>query len=310
MSAKIFKEFRDLWSAYRAPSDASYLVDKWPNLRQSLKGSGSVSLPGGVTVDFNPNNKRQRFGLLIFGLTEGVMFTKGEGVSQHRWLIDREGCTFTTPQGISFLLDSFNELIFGETYLHDIHFVDFDGDGRLVVDAGGFVGDTSLYYASKGFKVVSLEPDVQSFEWLKKNISLNPSLSPSIIPLNCAMGHDGEVLFAMTNTGGSSVFRSDNRRKIKSLSIKSILESYADFVPYLLHLDVKGVEFELIKQPEVALFKRVRLEYCARADGTHLGTPQLLVERLTGYGFRHIRIFKHNYGPYPLEWHGTIDALK
>ncbi len=307
MAGKSFQEFRDTWSAYRFPDELRYLEHRWLNLRASLRNQGNIVLPGGVVLPFSSGNKQTRFRLLSFCLMEGVLFHT-QGASG--WRIDIAKGTFTTPKGVTFYIDSFNRVIFSETYLHDVHFVDFEGNGRLVVDAGGFVGDTSLYYAALGFQVVSLEPDNSSYSWLTKNISLNPHLSEKITAMHSAIGEDGEIMFAMTHTGASSAFKSSNQEKIRSLSLKSILAAHPNAHPYLLHLDVKGVEFKLIEQLEVAKFERVRLEYTCNVEGNCLGSPDELEAKLRGYGFTQMRRYKHNFGPYPLEEHGTIDASK
>lgn len=68
-------------------------------------------------------------------------------------------------------------LFFFETFVNDYHFVSSSLNGKYIVNAGGFVGDTALYFAGKGANVFSFEPDPNSFEIALKNIDLNPSLS-------------------------------------------------------------------------------------------------------------------------------------
>ena len=58
----------------------------------------------------------------------------------------------------------FDPLIFSETFLADIHFSNFDLKNKIVIQAGGFIGDTALYYSSRGAKVFSFEPDINSYQ--------------------------------------------------------------------------------------------------------------------------------------------------
>lgn len=310
MPEKLQQRFRDTWGAYRLTQrEDRYHVDQWFNLRQSLRPNGVIRLPGGVELPFTESNKKARFRFLRFSLLEAVFFNDAR-VKNVGWRIDTRTETFTTPQGLVFYLDSFHEGIFAETFLYDVHFVEFVGGGHFVVEAGGFVGDTALYYASKGYRVISLEPDSANFGWLTKNLSLNTPFSEKISVEPCALGEDGEVMFGMDYTGSSSVYQKANQQKVRSLSLKTILRKYDISHPYLLHLDVKGVEHQLIDQPEVAQFERVRVEYAHRVGGQILPSRDNLVNRLKEHGFTKLRIFKGNSGLFPVEELGIIDAAK
>jgi len=304
---KRFKGFRDTWNAYRFPTDARYLRKKWSNLSQALRSRGSLTLPEGVPLAFDSQNKRARFDLLLMSLIDGVLF---HDAGTEGWRLDAGRGSLTTPQGVKLSIDSFSRTVFAETFLYDVHFIDFEGRGRLVVEAGAFIGDTALYYASLGFNVVSLEPDVKNFAALRHNLSLNPELRERIVAVQAALGEDGEVMFPMTGTAAGSVFRSAGLERARSLSIRSVLADHSASRPYLLHLDVKGLEFGLLDQAEVALFDRVRLEFTTDIEGRHLGNLPELMDKLRKHGFRHLRVYKHNFGPYPLSEHGTIDAEK
>lgn len=120
---------------------------------------------------------------------------------------------YNHPQGIKFDIKSFDELIFAETFLHDIHFSDFNLRNKIVIQAGGFTGDTALYYAYRGAKVYSFEPNPESYNIALLNLKLNPQLSKRIIFKNFAIDKDGIVKFHINteSSGGSSIY--DNRRE-------------------------------------------------------------------------------------------------
>ncbi len=301
--------FRDIWSAYRSVTEPRYRADKWYNLRQALRARGTLRFPGGTRLGFDATNKRARFQLLKFALAEGFLFNAAEARG-FGWKLDAGAGVMITPQGISLWVDSFHELIFLETFVREIHFADFHGRDRLVVDAGGFVGDTALYYAAYGFRVVTLEPDLERYRWAERNVALNPGLAPRITLVHSALGIDGEVAFATRHAGGGSIFGQGEVETVPSMSLRTLLSRYSNASPFLLHLDVKGVEFSLIDSPEIDRFERVRLEYTATVDGRHLGRPDELVAKLHAKGFVGVRVYKHNAGAYPLAEHGTIDAAK
>jgi hypothetical protein len=92
--------------------------------------------------------------------------------------------------------------------------------------------------------------------------------------------------------------------------IKSILETFKIKNPFLLHLDIKGSEFKVIEEEEISAFSRIRIEYTCNSSMGMIGRRQSLLDKLREYGFKHIRIFKHNWVKYDLENQGTIGASK
>ncbi|WP_048816748.1 FkbM family methyltransferase [Caldisphaera lagunensis] len=204
-----------------------------------------------------------------------------------------------TPNGLKFYIENFDPLIFSETFIYDIHYSD-NLNGKIVIQAGGFTGDTALYYASKGARVYSFEPDPINYELALKNISLNPHLAQNIIMKNYALGKDEIIDFPITGTGFSSAYNLNTGKttKVRSISITQIIKEFNITDPYLLDLDIKGKEFEVINDESLSLFRKVRIEY----------SPDLV--GLKDYGFKSIRVFKHNCLNYDLHYHGTIEATK
>lgn len=277
-----------------------------------LRRSGTLEFTDGTRLKFNTGNKQAVLRIAMFALEEGVRFGADEG----RWRIDSRSDVIETPEGIKFLSAGFDGTIFAETFLHDVHFVDFDLKGRTVVEGGGFVGDTALYYANRGATVYSFEPDPRSFELAKRNIALNAQLSDSVVLRNWAIGRDGEVYFPIApgGSGASSVHATaPGYAKVRSVSVKTVLSEFRIEKPFLLHLDVKGEEYTVIEEDVLNEFERLRIEYSPYLtvrDREQNRTLRYLLTRLDKLGFREVRVFKHNNGRYDLSNHGTIDARK
>lgn len=274
------------------------------------RNSGIIKLTNGFKIDFDRSNKKEIQRVVKFAVKHGVLLNSS-GSSWNLYNTD-EGRILETPQKLRFTLEGFDNCIFAETFLYDVHFVDFDLSDKIVVEAGGYVGDTALYYAYHGAKVYSMEPDAKSFEIAQRNISLNQDYAEKIKFFNIAMGTDGDIEFPVSNggSGGSSIFRAaEKTRKVRSVSISTFLEENKISNPYLLHIDIKGNEYEAVRDESVAKFRRVRLEYSPylRKDGQKFDD---IVAILKQYGFKHIRVFKHNDLRYDLSGHGTIDAQK
>lgn len=277
-----------------------------------LKGSGSIVLTDGTELRFDKANRADMTNIAIFAINEGVKF----GPKKGQWKIDQESGIIETPQKLRFHISGLEPTIFGETFLYDVHFAGFDLKDKVVVEAGAFIGDTALYYASMGATVYSFEPDLESFQLAKRNLALNEPLSRRIQLYNYALGKDGEVDFPVnpSGSGGSSIHLAASAyRRVRSVSLKTVLEEFNIEKPYLLHLDVKGEEFTIIEESDLSRFERVRIEYSpylvpkTRKDFRDL---DFLMRRLAESGFVHTRIYKHNSGRYDLHNHGTIDASK
>lgn len=284
-----------------------------------FKSSGKIVLTNGQTFYFDKESKRDVLNLASFILNYGVKFGDEKGM----WRVNLSNghsssgktssasTTIETPDGIKFMLSGFDQGIMAETYLFDIHHCE-NLKGKIVVQAGGFVGDTALYYASKGAIVYSFEPDTRSFGVALKNIGLNQELSKKITMGNCVLGRDETIEFPVSESGsgGSSLFdlKLKNKINVKSVSLTTILKEYNIESPYLLDLDIKGAEFIVINDKAVQEFKKIRIEYSPYLLNDKGATIGILMDKLQEYGFGNFRIFKHICGRYDLANHGTIVA--
>lgn len=239
------------------------------NLTSFLRKRGSFLLPNSYELEYNPNNYKSIRLLFLYSVIYGVIFSRDDGYWHYNDNI------ITTPNAIRFSIFGFHPLIFAETFLNDIHFLDYDYAEKTVIQAGAFVGDTALYYASKGAKVYSFEPSKANFVLALRNLELNPELSGNIVLENCALGKDETVEFPLDegNHGDSSIYltKKSEVMKVQSFSLKSILETYNINSPNILDLDVKGKEFDLVNQKELSEFQIVRIEYLTEVGGKKIG---------------------------------------
>jgi len=99
------------------------------------------------------------------------------------------------PYGISIL----SEVFYSDTYSR------FNVSGGIVVDVGAFIGDTSIYFASKGAKkVTAYEPLPHLYKIAIKNVLMN-KLQNIIHINNEAIGNRyGEIIIHETMFPGSS----------------------------------------------------------------------------------------------------------
>ena len=276
------------------------------------KRSGTLEFTDGTRFPFQAENKTAIVNLAMFALDNGVRWGRDAGT----WRIDPELRVVQTPSGLRFFAESVDPTIFTETFLNDVHFVEFDLRGKVVVEGGAFVGDTALYYAQKGATVYSFEPDPGSCELARRNLELNPDLARSVVLRNWAIGRDGEVDFpvAARGSGGSTLAAPGARSvRVRSVGIGTILSEFRLADPYLLHLDIKGEEARVLEDESLARFQRLRIEYSSylhAKNGGGDGSLRHMLERLDRLGFGDVRVFKHNRFRFDLRDHGTIDARR
>lgn len=267
--------------------------------------SRRLRFPGGFVFPADRRNKKLARALV--GLAaHGARYSEGPPGFPDRWQVDARAREIVTPSGIRFGLDSVNPMIFSETFIYDIHHVPVDLAGRTVVDVGANVGDSTLFFASLGARVVAYEPDPANFQRLRANVARNPGLASRIRLVEQAVGTDGPVRFH-SGLGGASGMHEEGGTVIEvpSVSLKTLVASLGDPRPALLKADCKGAEFAMAAQREIRAFERVSIEYIADLG---LGTVEDLIELLRQDGFTRFRTFKHNSGPYPTSITGIVEA--
>lgn len=270
--------------------------------------NGIVKFSDGYSIPFDKQTKKTIMSIVDLVLSNGIKF----GDQEYQWKLDYKRGIIETHQGLKFNMNQVR--ILDETFLYQIHFSGMDLKNKVVITAGAYIGDTPLFYSYYGAKVYGFEPDPNSYIQALENINLNPELSKNIVMKNYAVGKDEELNFPINpkGSGSSSVFNLKNRKTVNivSKSITTILHEFDISDPYLLDLDIKGSEFTVIEDASIGKFQRVRIEYSPyllHAENKNLG---YLINKLKGYGFSKIRIFKHNYMRFDLIDHGTIEGEK
>lgn len=126
-------------------------------------------------------------------------------------------------------------------------------EGDVVLDVGANVGVHSVLMAKlvgKKGKVVSFEPEAETFSTLKKNISLNEL--NNVIPFSIALSdsRSKKNIYFTGNTGGFSL--RDNSGSLKGSGVKLIpgdelIKEENLQIPRIVKIDVEGFEYEVIK---------------------------------------------------------------
>jgi FkbM family methyltransferase len=273
-----------------------------------IKDKAKLKFRSGLIID--ANNETKWLVHVLYELYKSVPLKNAKENCEYCWRVDWQNKILILPNGLRFYFYSVDPLIFSETFIHDIHFVGFDLKDKVIVDVGAFVGDTALYYANFGAIVYAYEPHPVNFYWLKKNIELNPHLKDRIKIFNEAVGKNEEIEISIGRNinGGFSIYGQVKGKalKVKSVSLRKILEENDLNHPYLLKTDCKGCEYYIIEDDAISKFEKVKIEY----TGFNRPKVDYIINKLKSKGFSKFRIYKHNWGIYHLSEHGTIYAEK
>ena len=91
------------------------------NLLNMIKTNGTLVCPNGFVLKLNKNNYKKIRQLFYFSVLNGVKFYKNK---KGAWRY--KNGILITPDNIAFGISSFDETIFSETFLYNIHFSDYN----------------------------------------------------------------------------------------------------------------------------------------------------------------------------------------
>ena len=152
-------------------------------------------------------------------------------------------------------------------------------NGKVVIDIGMNIGDSTIYFSIKGAKrVIGLEPFPYTFRYAEKNICLNNILNCTL--LNAGYGEDKEITVdqEIISTSGSSLVQTSKGKQIKLYSLSTLMKKY-EIDSAIVKMDCEGCEYWLLNEPENVFncIEMIQIEY-------HYGYKRL-VDKLKSVGF-------------------------
>jgi len=155
-----------------------------------------------------------------------------------------------------------------------------DNQSPLIIDGGGHIGTSALYfkYIYPGSKIIIFEPDPNSLELLRRNISINRIENVQIIEAGL-YSKSGRINFDNNQTDGGKVSE-DGSSSINVRKLSEYINSPIDF----LKLNIEGAELEVIRELEqsgkIQNIRQICLEWHSFADqNQNLGELLSILER-------------------------------
>jgi FkbM family methyltransferase len=158
-----------------------------------------------------------------------------------------------------------------------------DVAGRDVLDVGANIGDSALYFASRGAKrVIALEPFPKMYARAKRNIEGNRQ-GQNIVLLNEGAGARSvhvRVPPALESNGGSALRDFGVGQEVKVSSLDELVERFRIY-DGILKSNCEGCEYPFL----LTSSKESRLRFSQMLIEYHHG-PDEIVRQLTADGFR------------------------
>lgn len=116
-----------------------------------------------------------------------------------------------------------------------------------VLDIGGFIGDSAVFFGLQGAKVYVFEPQKTAYNLILENMTLNGLKNFEVT--NSAVTSDGrDLLIENTNKISDSFDATKNKSgvKLKSLKFSDVLKK--EKIWDIVKIDIEGGEWELFEQ--------------------------------------------------------------
>lgn len=283
-------------------------VEKYAVIFKRDKNKVIISFDGLNKFSFSIGSLNQEdkrlISLFCHGIRDGAYFLDKDhnsSIQDERIIkiMQAERSIIQTYEGIRFYLDSIGADSFVEIFVRRIHrSYSNDLQNKIVVDAGAFIGDTPLYFASMGATVYAFELTKTNYEQMLQNLELNKQLITKIIPIHTGIGKDGIIEYAESTSddysGGASFIinkygKNSTKEKVEGMTIRSVVEKYNISSIDLLKLDCKGCEY-LVTEDDLKKVHKIKIEYYSYLQGQKL---ENLIGFLKKTGFDSI-VYKHN----------------
>ena len=134
--------------------------------------------------------------------------------------------------------------------------------GKNVLDVGANIGDSAIYFATRGAKrVTALEPYPLPYRCMLNNVKIN-GFEDIIIPVNMGIGRHRLVRLNPETgfTQGSSIVESERGIAVPVLALDEVIENFGPFD--VMKMDCEGCEYDAISESKyINQFRQILIEY-------------------------------------------------
>jgi FkbM family methyltransferase len=260
----------------RSALASRYLFDNWFTLliRHALTRLGfNVKLMarvGDCTFELSPEAfgclaVRASYGAIEISCVDGELYVNGGRYGKYHgaWVYDNS-CNCYVRNNVKF-----RQIYWAIYQVFDCgEYEPLDVSGRVVVDAGAYIGDSAIYFALRGAKrVIAVEPHPNAYAEMLDNIRLN-NLEDVIIPINAGLASKpGKICIENVSVGGTGKTYhkpGDCPNAVPAVTLGELIDRFSvNPSDAVLKMDCEGCEFDVILNDydHVRLFRELIFEY-------------------------------------------------
>jgi len=138
-------------------------------------------------------------------------------------------------------------ILWKEVFMNEDYNVGTPVIGDVLLDIGGNVGDTAIYFASKGWNVITIEPVKDNFDKMMENLMINNTYADKIKAICAAVGINNEKtnIFIHDSDCGSC---SSIKVGVKSVNVNTLVlqDLIKQYNPSVIKMDCEGCEEALV----------------------------------------------------------------
>lgn len=171
-------------------------------------------------------------------------------LKKNQKIYKKDGKLFVKIEGLVFYVSSLDVLITLIEIFEEKCYDFFDLKDKMVLDIGGFVGDSAIFFAWKGAKnVVMYEANPFMCEIAEQNIKLNNladkiQVRKAAVAKNCGFQsfhfrQDHPVMSSLSSTTKNST-----QHKVATVSLSSVINEFGHID--VMKIDCEGAEYDLL----------------------------------------------------------------
>lgn len=186
--------------------------------------------------------------------------------------------------------DQSDPFIFEQVFIEQQYKFDYGEQSTIkwIIDAGANIGLAAIFFSEKfpHAKIISIEPDINNFELLKKN-TLN---YPNVHPVNAALWYQNELLDISNKDEKSAGFmiesaKESNENLIQSVTVSGLMEQFKINEISIIKLDIEGSEKEIFQYGSNQWLPHCKIVITELHDWMKAGTSKVFFAEMAKYNW-------------------------
>ncbi|MBC8551853.1 MAG: FkbM family methyltransferase [Candidatus Brocadiales bacterium] len=169
-----------------------------------------------------------------------------------------------------------------------------DLQGKIVLDVGGYIGDTAIYFSHLGASTVYVyEPHPILYKMMIKNIELNNI--KNIKAINCGTSNENSIISIKernSSDGPTAVFGLELPREREGRAVEVKVVSFKEIIDNIGEIDFMKMDCEGYESQALLSCDKVHLKKIKKMVVEYHADPEMIITHLEKNGFS-VKVEKH-----------------